>query len=207
MTERVPIIGPFTPSHVGGNAGNIPFSEVFDIDYLSRMIGTPVLEWHEVKNLSTPEIEDIGCWSVWQAVRVGESRPRITNALPLQGLGEQMRVSVKRLITYTPPEDISFTAGPTSLQKIPGFEHDPHAHFWSIASLLYPGREEISITPQPSEVHGAVLPPDEHLACFDYLYYVCAHTVSDVVFFTVVFQLNGNSHSSMNMTLAQRGDL
>jgi len=30
--------------------------------------------------------------------------------------------------------------------------------------------------PQPSKVHGAILPPDEHLACFDYLYYVCAHT-------------------------------
>lgn len=41
-----------------------------------------------------------------------------------------------------------------------------------------PGREEGLIPPQPSEVHGAVLPPDEHLACVDYLYYVCAHTVS-----------------------------
>jgi hypothetical protein len=36
--------------------------------------------------------------------------------------------------------------------------------------------------PQPSEVHGAVLPPDEHLACFDYLYYVCAETVRDLSF-------------------------
>jgi len=25
-------------------------------------------------------------------------------------------------------------------------------------------------------MHGALLPPDEHLACFDYLYYVCADT-------------------------------
>ena len=97
ITERVPIIGPFTPSHVGGNAGNILFSEVFDLDYLSERIGMPVLEWNEVKNLSDPEIEDIGCWSVWEAVQVRESGPRGTNALALQGLGEQMHISVKRL--------------------------------------------------------------------------------------------------------------
>ncbi|KAI0308147.1 hypothetical protein B0F90DRAFT_1680537 [Multifurca ochricompacta] len=159
LTERIPIIGPFTPSHIGGDAGNIAFGEVFDVDYLSKAIGIPVLEWSEVKNTSSQEIEDIGCWSVWQAVQTRESDPRLTNALPLQGL------------------DISFTAGPTWLQKIPGYEHDPHAHFWSIASLLYsPERENNLIEPQPSKVHGAVLSPDEHLACFDYLYYVCGHT-------------------------------
>ncbi|KAH9081712.1 hypothetical protein EDB83DRAFT_2539272 [Lactarius deliciosus] len=159
LTERVPIIGPFTPSHIGGDAGNILFSEVFDIEFLSKTIGIPVLEWSEVKNSSSEEVEDLGCWSVWQAVRVIEGVPRVTNALSLQGL------------------DISYTAGPTWLQKIPGYEHDPHAHFWSIASLLYsPERENNLKEPQPSKVHGAVLPPDEHLACFDYLYYVCAHT-------------------------------
>ena len=95
ITERVPIIGPFTPSHIGGDAGDILFSEVFDIDYLSEKVGIPVLEWNEVKNLSTPEVEDIGCWSVWEAVQARESGPRITNALPLQGLGEQTHVCVK----------------------------------------------------------------------------------------------------------------
>ncbi len=88
LTERVPIIGPFTPSHIGGDAGEILFGEVFDIEYLSKSIGVPVLEWSEVKNSSSQEIEDIGCWSVWQAVQKRESDPRITNALPLQGLGE-----------------------------------------------------------------------------------------------------------------------
>jgi len=89
LTERVPIVGPFTPSHIGGDE-NALFSEVFDIDYLSEKIGVPVLEWHEVKNLSTrtPEIEDIGCWSVWQGVQDREPKPRITGALSLQGLGE-----------------------------------------------------------------------------------------------------------------------
>jgi hypothetical protein len=90
LTERVPIIGPFTPSHIGGDAGVIPFGEVFDIDYLSEAIGIPVLQWSEVKNTSSQEIEDIGCWSVWQAVRVDNPEPRYTNSLPLQGLGEHV---------------------------------------------------------------------------------------------------------------------
>ena len=65
---------------------------------------------------------------------------------------------------------------------MPGYEHDPHARFWSVASLLYsPDKEEaLKKEPQPSEVHGAVLPPDEHLACFDYLYYLCAQVVRDL---------------------------
>lgn len=67
---------------------------------------------------------------------------------------------------------------------MPGYEHDPHARFWSVASLLYsPDKEEaLKKEPQPSEVHGAVLPPDEHLACFDYLYYLCAQNVRNLPF-------------------------
>jgi hypothetical protein len=212
LTERVPIIGPFTPSYHFGNeleAGNIPFGEVFDIDYLSDKIGMPILEWHEVKNLSAqaPEIEDIGCWSVWQAVQDREPTPRITNALPLQGLGEQNCMSQNKLCeTDLPSQDISFTAGPKSLSKSPGNPHEIYAHFWNVASLLYsPSREESLIPPQPSKVHGAVLPPDEHLACFDYLYSVCAHTVSNVAPSLPPLplrfsHLNGDSHSSSNTT-------
>jgi hypothetical protein len=91
LTERVPIIGPFTPSHaIAGrhDAGNINFGEVFDLDYLSEAIGIPVLEWHEVKNLTTKEVENVGCWSIWQAVQTRDSEPRQGNALDLQGLGE-----------------------------------------------------------------------------------------------------------------------
>ena len=90
LTERVPIIGPFTVSHaIAGrmDAGDIHFGDVFDMDYLSKAIGTPVLEWHEVKNSSSTEVEDIGCWSIWQAVQTREPEPRNGNALTLQGLG------------------------------------------------------------------------------------------------------------------------
>jgi len=103
LTERVPIVGPFTPSHIGGDAGEILFGEVFDIDYLSQTIRIPVLQWSEVKNTSSLEIEDIGCWSVWQAVQTHESRPRMTNALSLQGLGEgtnTLPYTIETLIYY-----------------------------------------------------------------------------------------------------------
>jgi len=91
LTERVPIIGPLSSFHrIGGreDVGTIQFSEVFDIDYLSEMIGVPVLEWYEVKKSSSQEIEDIGCWSVWQAVQKNDAGPRQNNAFELQGLGE-----------------------------------------------------------------------------------------------------------------------
>ncbi|THH12795.1 hypothetical protein EW146_g7360 [Bondarzewia mesenterica] len=159
ITERVPIIGPFTPSHIGSEAGGIPFSEVFDLDYLSKAINLPVVEWDEVKDLSDPsstEVEGLGCWSIWQAVQFREPNPRITGALS-QGL------------------DVSYTKAPSWVQKNPGYEHDPHAHFWSIATLTFPeGHTNNLGTPRPSNVLGAVLHPDEQVACFDYLYYVCA---------------------------------
>ncbi|KAI0315253.1 hypothetical protein OF83DRAFT_366370 [Amylostereum chailletii] len=157
LTQRVPILGQFIPSHIGGDAGTIPFSEVFDIDLLSEKIGMPVLEWRDVKDPFSTEVEDIGCWSVWQAVQAREPNPRLNNALQEEGL------------------DISWTAGPSWLQKFPGYEHDPHAHFWDVAKLTFKNyRDENLKTPQASQAHQAVLEPDEHLACFDYLYYVCA---------------------------------
>jgi hypothetical protein len=93
LTERVPIIGPLSSYHrIGGSedVGTVQFSDIFDIDYLSKMIGVPVLEWYEVKKSSSEEIEDIGCWSVWQAVK--DSGPRENSALDFQGLGEQMLI-------------------------------------------------------------------------------------------------------------------
>ncbi|ETW87012.1 hypothetical protein HETIRDRAFT_307790 [Heterobasidion irregulare TC 32-1] len=156
ISQRVPIIGPFTPSHIGGEAGSIPFSEVFDLDRLSTAIGMSVVEWGEVKDPASTEIENLGCWSIWQAVQTNEAGPRITGALS---------------------QDISYTKAPSWVQKNPGYEHDPHAHFWSIATLTFPEERRNNLgTPQPSNVLGAVAHPDEQVACFDYLYYVCATT-------------------------------
>ncbi|TFY82083.1 hypothetical protein EWM64_g1930 [Hericium alpestre] len=157
ITERVPIIGRFIPSHIGGDAGDVAFGEVFDVDLLSQAIGMPILEWDDVKDPFSKEIDELGCWSIWQAVQNREQVPRVTYALEHNGL------------------DISWTAAPPWVQKVPGYEHDPHAHFWSIAQLTYPeGHEANSGVPQPSLAHNVTLDPDQQLSCFDYLYYVCA---------------------------------
>jgi hypothetical protein len=49
ITERVPVIPYFTPTHVGGNAPTLAFGDVFDLPRLQKAIGAPILEWHQVK--------------------------------------------------------------------------------------------------------------------------------------------------------------
>lgn len=66
------------------------------------------------------------------------------------------------------------------MKLIPGYEHDSHSSFWSLARLLFPeARAEALADPtnnptRPSENHGAILAPDDQLACYDYLYFVCS---------------------------------
>ena len=66
---------------------------------------------------------------------------------------------------------------------MPGYEHDMHSTFWSLLKLLFPeGRAEALSDPaedlvRPAPRSQAVFAPDEQIACFDYLYYTCAHEV------------------------------
>lgn len=66
----------FTPSHIGGDKPTIDFGEIFDVQRLSQAIKMPVLEWHQVKNRSNSAVDELGCWSVWQAVQDREEAPR-----------------------------------------------------------------------------------------------------------------------------------
>ena len=76
ISDRVPIVGKFTPSHIGGHHAPIPFGEVFDVPRLRRLLGQPILEWHEVKEDSSEEVEALGCWNVWEAVQDSEKFAR-----------------------------------------------------------------------------------------------------------------------------------
>ena len=76
-------------------------------------------------------------------------------------------------------EDISYTKAPTWIKMIPKFEHDQSSSFSSLATLAFPEiRAEVDGEPRESEQKGVKLPPDEHLLCYDYLYYACSHQVS-----------------------------
>ncbi|KAJ7619176.1 hypothetical protein DFH06DRAFT_1273898 [Mycena polygramma] len=158
ITDRVPIIPEFIPSHIGGHVPPIPFGEVFDVPRLRNLLGRSVLEWREVKEHNSTFVDDIGCWNTWEAVQYREAFPRrsrSTNDLNL---------------------DISYTKAPTWIKMIPNYEHDQHSTFWSLATLAFPSTRAANlVTPLPSPKHNASLPPDEHLLCYDYLYYVSAH--------------------------------
>lgn len=50
---------------------------------------------------------------------------------------------------------------------------------WSLAALTFPDyRKDHLGTPFPSKLSGHSLPPDEHMACFDFAYFVAATHVS-----------------------------
>ncbi|KAF9486450.1 hypothetical protein BDN70DRAFT_902572 [Pholiota conissans] len=158
LTNRVPIVPMFTPSHIGGGVPPINFGEVFDMRRLRIGMNKPVIEWHEVKNRSSEVIDEVGCWNTWEAVQQHEHFPR--------------RSSVPNRLKL----DISYTRAPSWIKLIPHFEHDRFADFSSLAVLAFPeGRKEYATEPRESPESHTRLPPDEHMLCYDYLYYVCTH--------------------------------
>ncbi|KAF9535682.1 hypothetical protein CPB83DRAFT_842145 [Crepidotus variabilis] len=157
LTNRVPIVGMFVPTHVGGSTPTVDFGEVFDVPRLRKTLGRPIVEWHEVKDRNSTVSEDIGCWSVWQAVQNREEAPR-SSVVP----------GYLKL-------DISYTKAPTWINVIPGYEHDQHSSFSSLATLGFPDiRKDHLVEPRESPTHMK-LPPDEQILCYDYLYYVCSN--------------------------------
>ncbi|KZT30811.1 hypothetical protein NEOLEDRAFT_37108 [Neolentinus lepideus HHB14362 ss-1] len=159
ITDRIPIIPAFTPeTHVGTwEVPGIPFGEVFDVPRLKKDLGFPVLEWHQVKDPNSEEIDEFGCWSVWTTVSSGPDG---------QTVGPRMNRAV-----YDIGLDISYTAVPDWVRE----GSQSHTRFWKLAPLTFPENRARNLgQPLPSPQNGALLPPDEQLACFDYLYYVTA---------------------------------
>jgi len=158
ITERIPIIPMFTPSHIGGAVPPIDFGLVFDVPHLRQAIGKPVLEWHEVKDRNSDAVEELGCWNVWEASQSREDYPRRSH------VPDHLKL------------DISYTKAPSWIKIIPNFEHDLYSSFWSLAALAFPETRAANLVPpRESPIHHVLLPPDEHVLCYDYLYFVCAN--------------------------------
>ena len=90
LTERVPIVPMFTPSHIGGDAEVIAFGEVFDVPRFINESGIQILEWDEVKDPESDVVDDLGCWNVWEAVQYHEHHPRTSAAPNWLKLGESL---------------------------------------------------------------------------------------------------------------------
>ncbi|KAG6837668.1 hypothetical protein H0H93_004944 [Arthromyces matolae] len=165
ITDRIPIIPMFIPSHIGPTVPPVDFGVVFDVPRLRKALNIPILEWHEVKDRNSEEVDDIGCWNTWEAVQKAEAFPR--------------RSFVPELLKL----DISYTKAPSWIKVIPYFEHDAHAFFWSLAALAFPETRAANLVPPlESPAHHALLPPDEQLLCYDYLYFVCANQPYEMEF-------------------------
>ncbi|KAF9225474.1 hypothetical protein BS17DRAFT_879488 [Gyrodon lividus] len=158
ITDRVPIIPKFIPSHIGGDTPPIAFGDVFDIPRLQNALGIPILEWHQVKDVDSQNIDQVGCWTVWEAVQNDEHTPRGSS------LTEWLKL------------DISYTRAPDWVKMTPPGVQDRHSSFWSLATLAFPEERLDSIrqAPYPSPQLHVSLPPDDQLLCYDYLYYVGA---------------------------------
>ncbi|KAG6817946.1 hypothetical protein H0H87_012414 [Tephrocybe sp. NHM501043] len=155
----------FTPSHIGGAVPPIDFGLVFDVPRLRKALNIPVLEWHEVKDRHSDSIDEIGCWNTWEAVQKAESYPRRSH------------------VPYHLKLDISYTKAPSWIKVIPHFEHDMHSYFWSLAALAFPETRTASLVPPlESPDHHVLLPPDEQMLCYDYLYYACANQPFEMEF-------------------------
>ena len=90
ITDRVPVIAMFTPSHIAP-APTMAFGEVFDVPRFSRDSGMPLLEWKEVKDPNSEVVDDLGCWNVWEAVQYYEHYPRGSSLTDWLKLGAWLR--------------------------------------------------------------------------------------------------------------------
>ncbi|KAF8334342.1 uncharacterized protein EI90DRAFT_3051896, partial [Cantharellus anzutake] len=164
LTDRIPIIAPFVPTHVGkiNDAGLPPFGDVFDIPRLAEAIHLPVLEWRDVKLPAEPdqEPETIGGWTAWarwDMFRGGLPRPNsVERTLGLE-------------VSYT---NIPYTATMRDRLRVPD---GVHVLLMELMKLSYHS-EVVRAThnEQNFESDGVLkvkLPPDEHIMTFDFLYF------------------------------------
>ncbi|KZT51347.1 hypothetical protein CALCODRAFT_503652 [Calocera cornea HHB12733] len=156
LTQRVPILGPFVPSHLSQTAGYIPFGDVFDVPRLARDMGAPVLEWGDVKDADAGVEEELGCWSAWMGTSRSVSEPRWSWVPSVFNL------------------DLSYTPLPYDHKMYPENDNEPHLLHGKLMQLGFPaGRARALSQSSPrTNTHGNTLAPSEQLLCFDQLYAV-----------------------------------
>jgi len=155
---RVPIIGQFHPTHVGEEAGFLHFGDVFDVPRLSKLIRMPVLEWRQVKDEKSEEVEEVGCWSAWAVSGPDGDKPRHSFIPEILKL------------------DISYTDAPKETKMSPE-PADWFILFWPLAQLAYPEGRRQTIQDNEarlSPINNVTHPPDEQLVCYDFLYFAGA---------------------------------
>ncbi|KZO99640.1 hypothetical protein CALVIDRAFT_476774 [Calocera viscosa TUFC12733] len=160
LTQRIPVLGPFTPNHLSAVAGSIPFGDVFDVPHLAREMGWPVLEWRDVKDVEGGEEEELGCWSSWMGTSRMEFEPKWSWMPDEMGL--------EYVLTRRADEHKMF----------PQDDTEPHLLHGKLMQLGFPSgrRQALSRSRRLPNSKGNLLEPSDHLMCFDQLYAVSVDT-------------------------------
>ncbi|KAG8751146.1 hypothetical protein FRC12_012582 [Ceratobasidium sp. 428] len=169
LAGRTPIIPPLLPSHFGklDTVAPMNFGDVFDIPRLAAKLGSPVLEWHEVKSIvysnnsgTAPKTEEIGCWSTGAGNKASGGRPAISLVPDMLNL------------------DVSYTPVPSTFTLSHGAEQRDYVwSIWALASLSFPESRQRQLDWQRPHIlpalsgSGKKMDPDDQLLCFDLLYY------------------------------------
>ncbi|EAU91093.2 hypothetical protein CC1G_03261 [Coprinopsis cinerea okayama7 len=175
LSDRVPILPPFVPDdHIPQSAGALPFTSVFKFHHLRQHLRISILEWSQVKRLpglrssnpnslySNPNVESIGCWSTLPEEDGQFVYPR--NTEKLLGL------------------DVAYTKVPRFTRMDPNDDRDPNVKFHSLSVTITPKHSYAPSDSYPlaaASPSGVNLPPDEHLSCYDSLYFATSG-VSDL---------------------------
>jgi hypothetical protein len=114
LTQRVPVIPPFVPMHIGMDNPPLNFGEIFDLPRFRAATNSPAVEWRDLKRfpmvnidqgiVDYEDVEPLGCWSVW--MRTGPDGKERWNAVSYV-----MKLGTSTLQTYSLPECISILRG------------------------------------------------------------------------------------------------
>jgi hypothetical protein len=206
-SRRVAVLPPFQPTHNTSTSGFIPFSEVFDVPRLSRLMNLPIIEWQDIKNaqhwnrwtgatIASPlpyqdgyyggTLESIGCWSL-SMTQFPDGRPAVEGYVP-------KALSLDVSWTPLPFENFVIDSNLTNLINI---------YFVSSLGFSYARDNAIQKTkdnyiekvrrnregkmeemvdleiPTPSHISRSRLDPDDQMLCFDSLANTATHSVSN----------------------------
>lgn len=206
LTNRIPILPPFPPSHTGPKSGLLPFSEVFDLPALSQNLDIPIFEWQDIKETVNPhpdpqnvalygdrwngyyggEMEEIGCWSLWMTQRGKGAKARegrIPEAFSLDVSWTPVpwgnQVPKPSSEDYNTHEAASLA---TTQGREAGIEASKH-YLEHLAVQMSNLTEEEKDGEMPNEIpvrnhEGRQIYPEDHLVCYDYLYFMATYAVS-----------------------------
>jgi hypothetical protein len=203
LTNRIPIIPPFWPTHVGTNAGLVPFSDFFDVTRWAKTLNIPILEFKDVKNFTQEtldparvfnpgyyggEEEGIGCWSIWMTQHARGEGPRegeVPAALTLDVSWTPVRFDHQIDPTAEEYDLLALAKLAEPQERKVAIKEAKESYLTEMWRTIEEAKEKGDNVyddppkkiPLPNRKEEQ-LDPDDHLLCYDYLYFTSTHEVS-----------------------------